>query len=358
MKAFLKGLSCLLVCAACGGAAGGGITPPPPPTDVCPNIAGTQTEVPSGMIKDNAGNCVTPPPVRIKDTLTVVIGRPDTLDLLPTDIFVDAVSTDSVTVQPTAWDAGFSLIVPTGQASIKLNFRGGSKYETRSYTVAGGNGLRYARVMHPNCWKIREGSFTGQTPCLSRAALTTPSGANDPLAFLKNGGMAPLGWAVGFIPKVSVVDPYDAGQNWTAADIASTALIVDSLNKAHGRILDMGTRSADTLPTEGVIKIIRESSESYQSIAITNSVAGEIHSVLIHVGKNAYPDLLNTLGHEVMHGMGEGHTCMWVTWMGSSACPSNQSTTKWFTAQDVAGSQIKDAIRAQSKKINANLSWF
>src|SRR3954471_18307243 len=35
--------------------------PPPPPTDVCPNIDGAQTTVPSGMVKDSAGNCVTPP---------------------------------------------------------------------------------------------------------------------------------------------------------------------------------------------------------------------------------------------------------------------------------------------------------
>jgi uncharacterized repeat protein (TIGR01451 family) len=34
----------------------------PPPTDVCPNIAGVQTSVPPGMVKDASGNCVTPPP--------------------------------------------------------------------------------------------------------------------------------------------------------------------------------------------------------------------------------------------------------------------------------------------------------
>jgi hypothetical protein len=32
-----------------------------PPTDVCPNIEGVQTSVPNGMVKDSAGNCVTPP---------------------------------------------------------------------------------------------------------------------------------------------------------------------------------------------------------------------------------------------------------------------------------------------------------
>ena len=34
---------------------------PPPPTDVCPNIDGVQHSVPDGMVKDEHGNCVTPP---------------------------------------------------------------------------------------------------------------------------------------------------------------------------------------------------------------------------------------------------------------------------------------------------------
>ena len=28
--------------------------------DVCPNIEGVQTSLPSGMVKDTAGNCITP----------------------------------------------------------------------------------------------------------------------------------------------------------------------------------------------------------------------------------------------------------------------------------------------------------
>ena len=38
------------------------VTPPPPPKDVCPNIKGDQSEIPVGMVKDEQGNCVTPPP--------------------------------------------------------------------------------------------------------------------------------------------------------------------------------------------------------------------------------------------------------------------------------------------------------
>jgi hypothetical protein len=33
--------------------------------DVCPNIDGNQTSIPSGMIKDANGNCVTTPPVDV-----------------------------------------------------------------------------------------------------------------------------------------------------------------------------------------------------------------------------------------------------------------------------------------------------
>lgn len=50
---------------AAGCPAGQTGTPPnctTPPPDVCPNIAGVQASVPAGMIKDGAGNCVSPPP--------------------------------------------------------------------------------------------------------------------------------------------------------------------------------------------------------------------------------------------------------------------------------------------------------
>jgi hypothetical protein len=41
--------------------AGDCVTPPPPPTDVCPNIPGNQDQVPRGLVKDNDGNCVVQP---------------------------------------------------------------------------------------------------------------------------------------------------------------------------------------------------------------------------------------------------------------------------------------------------------
>ena len=37
------------------------VKPPPPPVDVCKNIAGNQPTVPTGMVKDSAGNCAIPP---------------------------------------------------------------------------------------------------------------------------------------------------------------------------------------------------------------------------------------------------------------------------------------------------------
>lgn len=42
--------------------AAGNCVPPPPPDDVCPNIEGIQTQVPTGMVKNQAGSCVPPPP--------------------------------------------------------------------------------------------------------------------------------------------------------------------------------------------------------------------------------------------------------------------------------------------------------
>jgi hypothetical protein len=54
-------------------------TTPTPPTDVCPNIEGIQTAVPSGMSKDAAGNCITPPVVTTvpspPTTTTIVVEK-------------------------------------------------------------------------------------------------------------------------------------------------------------------------------------------------------------------------------------------------------------------------------------------
>jgi hypothetical protein len=56
-------------------------TPPPPgtPQDVCPNIEGVQTSVPTGLTKDAAGNCVgTTTTVVVGTTTTVVQTQPPT----------------------------------------------------------------------------------------------------------------------------------------------------------------------------------------------------------------------------------------------------------------------------------------
>jgi hypothetical protein len=58
--------------------AGNCVTPTNPPTDVCPNINGNQATVPSGMTKDNAGNCVTPPPPNPPVPPTPVVVMPVT----------------------------------------------------------------------------------------------------------------------------------------------------------------------------------------------------------------------------------------------------------------------------------------
>ena len=53
--------------------------PPPPPTDVCPNIPGIQETVPTGMVKDASGNCVTPPPPAPPE-VDLVIAKEDSAD--------------------------------------------------------------------------------------------------------------------------------------------------------------------------------------------------------------------------------------------------------------------------------------
>ena len=52
-------------------ATGNCVQPPGQPTDVCPNIEGLQTSVPAGFVKDRSGNCVCPPV-----TVTVNVAPP------------------------------------------------------------------------------------------------------------------------------------------------------------------------------------------------------------------------------------------------------------------------------------------
>ena len=49
-----------------------------PPQDVCPNIQGIQTSVPSGMVKDASGQCVTPPTTVVQQTPQVVVQQTGT----------------------------------------------------------------------------------------------------------------------------------------------------------------------------------------------------------------------------------------------------------------------------------------
>ena len=55
--------------------ANGCSAPAPTTTDVCPNIEGVQTAIPTGMSKDSAGNCVTPQLQASPTTTTVVIKK-------------------------------------------------------------------------------------------------------------------------------------------------------------------------------------------------------------------------------------------------------------------------------------------
>ena len=79
----------------------GNCVTPPPPTDVCPNIDGNQATIPEGMVKDEQGNCVTPPP-------------PTTQTTPPTDEFMDVQVIKDATPQ---------VQLVNGQADIAYTIR-------------------------------------------------------------------------------------------------------------------------------------------------------------------------------------------------------------------------------------------
>jgi hypothetical protein len=62
------------------------VPPPPPPTDLCPNLDGIQTTVPTGLIVDGQGNCVPPPPPPPTDLCPNLDGIQTTV---PTGLIID-----------------------------------------------------------------------------------------------------------------------------------------------------------------------------------------------------------------------------------------------------------------------------
>lgn len=59
----------------------------PPATDLCPNLAGTQDTIPSGMVLDTSGNCVTPTPSNSSGDLCPNIAG--TQDTIPSGMTLD-----------------------------------------------------------------------------------------------------------------------------------------------------------------------------------------------------------------------------------------------------------------------------
>lgn len=363
MKNITRWLVCLVgITMACGGGGGDCVTCPPPQTDVCPNIAGVQTEVPTGMVKDNAGNCVTPPPQRTLDSMDVVLAPADSFDTAPVGMSVKASWTGGdTTIQIPSWYNAHRLIVPINIGSMTLRVNGGSKYETRTWSnLQSGNGLRYGAVPHPNCWSIRVGDFAGQTRCLSSNLF------KGEIAFYSRNTPAPVispwGWAENLLPaKVYLADPFSAGAPWSASDSTLVASQISRVNQAWGRnVLIMAGRTSDTLFATGTIKVHRWTIDGQPSVAVHNGVAGEISAGRVKLDNTWQIGAGNVAGlaHEFMHTLGFSHTCGWVTWMRTGVCQDKYSPTNWFTADDIAGFQMAYAIRSQSKRISANLPWF
>lgn len=306
---------------------------------------------------------VTLPPVsNTRDTINVVLAPADSLDSAPAGIFADFVSTDSVSVAYTSWYAASSpLSVPKG-ATGKLCVRGGEKYESRCWTnVTASSGGRFAAILHPNCWTGRQGDVAGQTRCLTRAQVIAKPGVEGYGFYNGNAGVkSPWGWREDLLPaKVMLADPYSAGQNWSAEDSTFVASQITSVNQAWGRtLLVMGGRATDTLFVADQINVVRALDNSSPNTGRASGDAGDITSGRVTMAKDGLRSP-GTLAHEFMHTLGFGHTCEWVSRMASSAaCQSKLPANMWFTADDITGFQMAYAIRAQAKRINANLSYF
>lgn len=321
--------------AGCGG--GDGPTPPPPPPPPPP-----------------------PMPVRTLDTLKVAFERPDLQDSWPSDVSVTAVlATGDRTVPIVTAGAEHDLVVPTGLASFPLRINGGAKYETRTWTVQSGQGRRYAAVLHPNCWTIRTGDFSGQNVCLSRSQLTSAPGSGDSYSFFMRWNSqevsAPWGWRADLLPaQVRLVDPSPGGP-LNSSDSLDIDSLVRRVNSATGlNLLRMGGRVTDSIPSVGSITVLKRSSSNASNGSPWTLGSGDILSGKMSMSPGGF---VSRFPHEGIHVLGVGHTCLWATLMESAAACSSQYSS-WFTTKDVAGIQMAYALRAQARRINANLSYF
>ena len=100
------------------------VTPPPPPTDVCPNIPGLQETIPPGMVKDENGNCVTPPTPAPSVDLSIV--KSDSAD--PVSAGRNVVYTITVRNNGTGKATGVVVTdtIPGGLAVISVRANQGS----------------------------------------------------------------------------------------------------------------------------------------------------------------------------------------------------------------------------------------
>jgi len=109
------------------------VVTPKPITDVCPNIPGDQETIPSGMIKDSAGNCVTPPPDSPTCALTlsatpITVGSSTRLDWSSTHtnhILIKAiVGGTETTIQDTSAGTGSLVLTPATSTLYRATVTG------------------------------------------------------------------------------------------------------------------------------------------------------------------------------------------------------------------------------------------
>ena len=95
----------------------GEITPSAPAVDICPNVDGTQVSIPTGMIVDGSGNCVTPIPL---DSTAPVISGVASLSLATTEATL-VWTTDELAVSHLEYGTTTSYgVQPTLDASALL----------------------------------------------------------------------------------------------------------------------------------------------------------------------------------------------------------------------------------------------
>lgn len=312
------------------------------------------------------------PVLSTKDTLSVTLYSPEESDSPPQGMRIRVIWTksgvkDSVEIAMSGRSA--TIEVPIALDSIHTRFEGDSRYSLREQVLYRGDYLnkQVVIILEPRNWKIRSAQFAGQVLPVSLALGLTNAGASDPIAYLgliklakATGGERKVlfSWPAEKLPiRVAVIWSKSFGFSRESDSAHFTNKVFPAVNQYLGVTTFIpGQILGDTVP-DGMMGVILQDNPPpgrASGAPAINWATGEIPKATITLPNRLYldPVVVGAIVHELMHALGYGHTCGWVSVMYSDAPECSGKSSNTLTAMDIAMYEFATAIRDMAKKKN------